>query len=305
MTRRVPRSAPVNARSVINTAQGTLGQPVLDALRCSVCGDRLAAAGRSLRCPAGHCFDIAKQGYVNLLHAKVPSGTADTAQMVAARVAFLGAGHYAPLADAVTRAASDAVAGPGLVVDAGAGTGYYLAAVLEALPKVSGLALDLSPHALRRAARAHPRLAAAVWNVWRPLPVASGCAALVLNIFAPRNGAEYRRILRPDGALLVVTPNQDHLAELAGLTDLLDVDPDKDRRVAATLAEHFRLVGREHRSFRMSLSAAEIRALIGMGPSAHHTSAAALDHITRALDVTASCTVAVYRPRGEVPDRDT
>lgn len=297
MTSEVPRNASVNVPSVINNEKGIFAASVIDALRCSLCGDRLQVFGRSLRCPEGHSFDIARQGYVNLLHAKVPAGTADTAQMVAARAAFLGAGHYAPLARSVTRAAAEAAPGPGLVIDAGAGTGYYLAAVLDELPDRLGLALDLSAYAVRRAARAHPRMAAAVWNVWEPIPVATGCAALVLNVFAPRNGSEYRRILRPDGALLVVTPNRDHLAELAGLTDLLEVDPDKNRRVAATLAEHFLLSGLQPCVFRMSLTAEEARTLIGMGPSAHHTSRASLDRITDTVDVTASCTVAVYRPR--------
>ncbi|MGH3516090.1 MAG: putative RNA methyltransferase [Haloechinothrix sp.] len=272
--------------------------PVLRALRCSLCGGALESTGRSLRCSAGHSFDIAKQGYVNLLHAKIVSGTADTAEMVASRVEFLAAGHYAPLAAAITRAAKAAAPHAELVVDAGAGTGYYLATVLDALPAATGLAVDVSASALRRAARAHPRAAAVVWNLWQPLPLTTGCVSLVLNVFAPRNGAEFRRILRSDGALLVVTPTRNHLAELASIADLLDVDPDKERRVSDALSEHFSLTALENCTFGLSLSAIAARALIGMGPNAHHASSARLDGITEPVEVTASCTVAVYRPRG-------
>lgn len=270
----------------------------VDALRCSVCGAPLHLTGRSLRCAEGHGFDIAKQGYVNLLHARVPSGTADSAEMVAARAEFLDADHFAPLAEAIAGVATAAVSTPGLVVDAGGGTGYYLAKVLDALPGATGLSFDLSAVASRRAARAHPRASAAVWNLWHPLPLAEGCASLVLNVFAPRNGAEFRRILRADGRLVVVTPTPEHLAELAELTRLLDVDPDKPRRVAAALNPHFTETAGEAVSFSLELTAAEVRSLIGMGPSAHHLRPGALESLPATVRVTASCTVAVYRPRG-------
>lgn len=280
-------------------AGGVLAPPVLAALRCSLCGDRLRSSARSVRCARGHTFDIAKQGYLNLLHAKVPAGTADTAPMVAARVSFLGAGHYAPLAAATARAAAEAAPAEGLVVDAGAGIGYYLTATLDALPQARGLALDVSAHALRRAAKAHPRIAAAVWNLWEPLPLRDGCAGVVLNVFAPRNGAEYRRILRPDGALVVVTPNRDHLSELRRVTTMLEVDPDKDGRVARALAEHFSLAAQQDCTFGLSLTAADASALIGMGPHAHHAPTEATLEIEEPFAVTASCTVSVYRPRSE------
>ena len=70
---------------------------------------------------------------------------------------------------------------------------------------VAGLAVDVSKPALRRAAQAHPRAAAIRADLWRRLPVSDGVAALILNVFAPRNGPEYHRVLRPDGLLLVVT----------------------------------------------------------------------------------------------------
>ena len=134
-----------------------LPHEVVALLRCPICRDSLTAADGSLRCVAGHTFDIARQGYVNLLGAT----TGDTAAMVADRAAFLAAGHYAPLAALVADWAASCV--DGLVVDAGAGTGYYLGAVLARRPS-AGLALDSSPHALRRAARVGERVGAVVWD---------------------------------------------------------------------------------------------------------------------------------------------
>src|SRR3954453_17777493 len=177
-------------------------------LRCPVCRESLSRAGQALRCARGHSFDMARQGYADLSAGRMPH-VGDSAQMVADRAAFLAAGHY----DFIAQALADAAEGD-FVLDAGTGTGNYLARVLDALPGAAGLGLDVSKPALRRAAKAHPRAAAVLADLWRPLPVADQAASVILDVFAPRNGAEFRRVLRPDGKLLVVTPGPDHLGEL-------------------------------------------------------------------------------------------
>ena len=96
--------------------------------RCPHCGETLEVGERAWRCANGHSFDVARQGYV-ALERKPARG--DTAEMVAARVAFLEAGHYGPIAEAIVAAAGAAQT----VVDLGAGPGYYLAAVLRANPR--------------------------------------------------------------------------------------------------------------------------------------------------------------------------
>lgn len=269
-------------------------------------------AGRTpgcLRCPRGHSFDIARQGYVHLAGRTPHSG--DTADMVASRMDFLAAGHYAFISTALAEAASagtgaDAGTGEGadaggpLVVDAGAGTGRHLAAVLDALPGAVGLALDASKPALRRAARAHPRAGAVLCDTWRRLPLADSSASVLLNVFAPRNGAEFRRVLRPDGLLLVVVPAVDHLTELITLLGLLRVDPEKPARVAAGLGAGFDLVGQSAHRRTLHLSRTHVRALVGMGPSAWHADPATLDRGIAALgpatEVTASILLCRYRP---------
>ena len=101
----------------------------------------LAAAGPAVRCPDGHSFDLARQGYVDLTGGRV-THDGDTADMVAARDTVLRAGHFAFVTEAL-----DACLPPshqGLIVDVGAGTGHHLAAVLEGRPGAHGLALDVS-----------------------------------------------------------------------------------------------------------------------------------------------------------------
>lgn len=286
---------------------------IVGRLRCPVCGEPLAEAtagtARALRCPRRHSVDVARQGYVNLLAGRAPHA-GDTAEMVAARADFLAAGHYdvisTALAEAATEAAARVGAAPGggaypLVVDAGAGTGRYLATVLAALPDAVGLALDVSKPALRRAARAHPRAAAALADTWQRLPLADASTAVLLNVFAPRNGAEFHRVLDPAGALLVVTPADDHLAELVGALDLLRVDPAKTDRVAESLGDRFGPETETGLRRELALTGPEVATLVGMGPSAWHTDPAGLAARVTALPepvrVTVSVRLTVWRPR--------
>jgi 23S rRNA (guanine745-N1)-methyltransferase len=275
---------------------------LLDVLRCPVCTADFEPDERVLCCGNGHSFDVARQGYVNLLTGTEKPGTADTSHMVAARAEFLAAGHYGPVVDAIAgRIAPDAQ----IVLDAGAGTGYYLTGVLEATPQAGGLALDISKFAARRAARAHPRIAAAVCDTWQALPVRDESADVILNVFAPRNGPEFARALNRDGVLTVVTPTRRHLAELAAELGMLDVDARKEARVERALAEHFEPVDRAELNFPLRLGTADVERLVQMGPSAWHLDAgeAARRAATLGTEVaaTASVTIASYRPRRRRP----
>jgi 23S rRNA (guanine745-N1)-methyltransferase len=271
-----------------------MNDAVLPYLRCPNCSSPLAAAGghpgpRHLRCVRGHSFDIAKQGYATLTAGRSPH-SGDSTEMIADRARFLAAGHYADIAEAVASAAVT----DGLVVDAGTGTGYYLARVLDERPTAIGLGLDVSKPALRRAARAHPRGSAALADLWRPLPLADASTSVILDVFAPRNGTEFRRVLRPDGVLVVVTPAADHLIELVEDFDLIHVDPDKADRVEERLGGEFVIAARRTLRTEMDLSAEEVRVLVGMTPSARHVSVEGL--ATGSRRVTAAVDLTVYRP---------
>jgi 23S rRNA (guanine745-N1)-methyltransferase len=266
---------------------------VVDLLRCPVCGDALGEAGGTLRCAAGHSFDIARQGYVNL----VP-GRADTPEMVEARDEFLRAGHFRPLTAALAEAARGAAAGDDLALDIGAGTGHHLAAVLDTLPGARGIAIDASPAALRRAARSHDRAAAVGADAWKPLPLRDGIAAIVLSVFAPRNPSEMARVLVPGGVLLAVTPTTRHLYELVGPLGLLSVPDDKEDRLDARLASHFELTSRRTIEHAMFLTRDECAQLVRMGPSAWHiderSAGEGLVALPDPLTVTASMTLSVF-----------
>jgi 23S rRNA (guanine745-N1)-methyltransferase len=267
---------------------------VIAHLRCPVCKGPLSPADRALRCPHGHSFDLSRQGYVDLSAGRaVHAG--DTAEMVAARETLLTAGHFDAISDAVTRVVSKERGG--LIVEVGAGTGRYLARALGT--QSCGLAVDVSKAALRRAARIAPRVAAVRADVWQGLPVADGAAEVVLDIFAPRSGAEFARILRPGGALVVVTPSPGHLIELVAALDLLGVDPAKPERLAASLAGWFTRESAQQLTKPLRLTRTDAVALVGMGPSAWHIDPAAvatkLDEMAEPVEATLAVELSVWR----------
>jgi 23S rRNA (guanine745-N1)-methyltransferase len=163
------------------------------------------------------------------------------------------------------------------VIDIGCGTGYYLRGVLAALnaPELRALAVDLSAAAVARTVRSGAGAGSAstaglVADVWSPLPIRDGAGDVVINVFAPRNPAEFHRILVPGGMLAVVVPHPTHLQELRAAGLALEVHGNKTADLVASLAGLFVLESSEDLSTVLSLAPEDVAALIGMGPSSHH-----------------------------------
>ena len=188
---------------------------------CPLCGKSLTQRNHSLYCEKGHCFDLSKEGYANLLpvgqkHAKFPG---DDPGMVAARSQFLAAGYYQPLRRILEQAVLDFCRGRAepVIVDCGCGEGYYTARLYHHLreeglsPRVAGF--DISKFALRRAAKQLPQGEFAVASVHR-IPLGSHTADLLVNVFSPLDIGEFHRIVKPKGGFFYVVPGARHLWEL-------------------------------------------------------------------------------------------
>jgi len=249
-------------------------------LRCPVCEKNLEPAGRlTLGCSTRHRFDVNKRGYVNL----VRGGSAligDSAAMLDARADVLDSGLYSPIASAIVDALRAASArhetgGDYRVVDAGVGTGYYLKRALDGAPHARGLAMDLSPVAVARATRNVDAVDGLVADTWSALPIRDAVCNAVLNVFAPRNIPEFHRILAPGGSLIVVVPLPEHLAELRVDGRMLGIPSDKSATVIDAAAPFFTVNDIVTVRSTIDVTPAIASALIGMGPSAHHTAAEA------------------------------
>jgi 23S rRNA (guanine745-N1)-methyltransferase len=240
-----------------------------------------------LACPAGHCFDIAREGYVNLLppQHRIRGMDGDTAPMLRARRRFLQAGHFAPLLDLLAGLASAALgdtppvpsppSGP-CVLDVGCGEGYYIGGIAARFgatpgtgPRPSFLGMDLSKAAARMAARRYPGVTFLVGDVNRRICLPDASASLLLNVFSPRNPAEFERIVVPGGLGLIAIPEGRHLRSLREGLGLLDIPEDKERRLLEKLAG-FRLVDRRALRYPLTLPPPAVNDLVAMSPNAWH-----------------------------------
>ncbi len=231
----------------------------------------------ALACAASHSFDIARQGYVSLLDGRSSGLRSDTADMVAARRRVHGAGIFGPVQTAICTVISESVArsgvgGTGTILDAGAGTGDYLAAVLRAVPTARGIGIDLSKYCARAISRSNERAAAVVADIWRDIPIVDDGVDVVCSVFSPRNLGEFARILAPGGLIVAVTPQPGHLAEIGAPMGMLGIDAGKDDRLRDDLSNHAEVVEQRPIEYRVELDAQQVCDIVAMGPNAFHQS---------------------------------
>jgi len=192
-------------------------------LSCPLDGAVLSQQAGRLSCAQGHSFDIARQGYVNLLPVqnKKSRQPGDSKEMVAARSAFLESGVYQPIVAALVDQLLAQLPDQGRVrvMDAGCGEGYYTAALAQALSEarpaleVEWLGLDISKYAIQAAARRDPAITWVVGSNRQP-PVAPHSLDLILCAFGFHCFDGFNAALKPDGRILLVDPGEKHLLEL-------------------------------------------------------------------------------------------
>jgi 23S rRNA (guanine745-N1)-methyltransferase len=243
----------------------------LHLLRCPVCHTHLEREGAILRCAHSHTFDIAKEGYVNLLLKKQ---TGDTKEMVQARRSFLERGFYQPLADMLNMLVSTYLREQALpinVLDAGCGEGYYLGR-LQQQEQICLLGLDVAKDAIRMAAKRYPAATFVVANLKERLVVADESIHVLLNIFAPRNPAEFARVMMRAGRLIVVIPGAEHMAQLRSTLPLLQIEGNKQQHVVEQFAPYFTLLDAVPVSYELELQEEEVQQLVMMTPNYWHLS---------------------------------
>ncbi len=259
--------------------------PLFGRLCCPLDGQLLTLQERSWRCPAGHCFDVAGQGYVNLLPVqnKRSRDPGDSKEMVAARRRYLESGVYAPVAAGVARLLMDGLEGqaPYACLDAGCGEGYYLRRLQERDERgeLALIGLDISKWAVMAGARSSPGMRWLVGsNAHLPVPEASLDALICMFGFPVYE--EFRRALKPGGLLLQVEAGADHLVELRRI---IYPSLKAEKPPSQEPPEGFSLEADERLSFAIALrSQAQIADLLLMTPHLFRASVQGLEQ-ARAL----------------------
>lgn len=167
---------------------------------------------KSLLCGAGHCFDFAKSGYVNIALAK--SGAGDSKECVKSRTDFLSLGYYEPIADKLCSLARKYVSDEKCtVIDAGCGEGYYTLKLARTFGSGNTVGFDLSKFAVEHGAKASCRrenVFFAVASVF-DMPVRDECADVITSVFAPCAETEFSRVLKRGGVLITASAGRNHL----------------------------------------------------------------------------------------------
>ena len=261
-------------------------------LICPICHLPLAQEGRSLRCGRNHSFDVARQGYVNLLpvQQKRSLNPGDTREQVLSRRAFLEIDSYAPIVEAV-KAAAQGHSGP--ILDVGCGEGYYAVRVAEFLgAELTGL--DISKEAVRCAAAKY-KGRRWICGTAAHLPIPDDSVGVLMSMFALTMPLEFSRVLKKDGIFIQVLAAQAHLMGLKSI-----IYPEillKEKDSVPTL-EGFSLVSSTPVRFEFTVEGPQIANLLSMTPHFWRISAEGAKRLkqTQSLTDTASCVVNVYRP---------
>ncbi|MCI7730366.1 putative RNA methyltransferase [Enorma burkinafasonensis] len=260
-------------------------------LACPVCGEALSVAGTALRCSAGHSFDIARQGYVNLLTDSHRNQSYDRASFEKRREVF-ASGIYDGIADALCEIVGEHAAGKEFaadgeradangclrVLDAGCGEGYFARAV-AARTAAQVAAFDISKDSVQLAAGADAADGIA-WFVadLAAIPVRDHAIDCVLDVFSPAHYGEFRRVLAPEGIVVKVVPTENHLRELRErAAGQLAHDEYSNERVIEHFEESCELVSTRRVSRTQELSPEALEALVAMTPLLFHVDRAAID----------------------------
>lgn len=261
-------------------------------LICPLCGAELRREEHQYRCERNHSFDIARQGYVNLLavQQKRSKNPGDTKEQVASRRSFLDGGFYAPIAAALCDTARElGAAGP--ILDIGCGEGYYSAQLAKAL-ETELVGIDISKEAVRAAAGKYKD---ALWLCASAahLPVPNGSAGCITSLFALTMPEEFRRVLQEDGLFFQVLAAEDHLLGLKSI-----IYPELKHKEKDSIPEipGFMRIKTLPIRFTFTVEGAQVQNLLSMTPHVFRISKEGAQRLaaTEKLTDTASCVLNVY-----------
>jgi len=235
---------------------------------CPVCSETLVRSGRSYTCRNRHNFDLSKEAYLSLLHGRNNyQQVGDDKRMIQARVRVHQLPAFLELAKAMTGFC------PQLnprhsILDIGCGDGFFLDQMTRSAPTpCQGVGIDISKEALAKAARNYPSLFFVRTDASHiRLPFENSSFELVLSVFAPRPIDEIQRVLRADGAWLIVTATQDHLKEIRAFLPLAAIGTGK---LEAPTSRAYSILKSGALNQELLVAGQDLVAMVEMSPSIH------------------------------------
>ena len=260
---------------------------------CPYCQNPLSVGDKSYTCELNHNFDLSKEGYLNLLpvNKKKSKSPGDNEMMILARRQFLELGYYKPLIKSLITVIKDDLSfGNNKIsaLDSGCGEGYYSENALNITGfdnKIIGT--DISKHAIKSAAKKYKNNFYFVSSVYN-LPIASKSINLILSVFAPNHPEEFQRVLSENGYLIIVSPGENHLKELAEL--IYDSFRPHQNNIVEQMPDSFNTVLCKRTTFKIQIKeSAHLLMLLKMTPYYWNTSKESLEKINKCNDINITC----------------
>lgn len=266
----------------------------MNQLACPKCHQQLKLIGNSYKCNAGHCYDLAKSQYINLLlnPDKSTNHPGDSKESLIARKAYLNKGYY----DVILQSVIDCInqykqSDDFHILDLGCGEGYYTQAMKKQFLKSDIYGLDISKEAINMATKYTKDVTWIVGNS-KNIPILDHSLDFVSALFTVVNLDELKRVTKSKGHIIHVTANPRHLIELKELIyDEIKVKSDKYIRLDLKTIKHFDLVKTVHIDNRE-----DALNLLKMTPHYYHIKKekrGVLDTL-QALDITIDVKITVY-----------
>lgn len=275
-------------------------------LACPIDGKPLEHSDRQFVCENGHTYDIARQGYVNLLPVqyKRSKQPGDSKAMVIARTHFLESGIYQPIATRLNEIVLTQIINDKdvCILDAGCGEGYYFNSLLNFLSdntassNVSLIGLDISKDAIVHATK-RTKLVSWVVGTNRQPPILDESVDAVLCMFGFLSTEGFNKILKPGGLIILVDPGSEHLKELREII-YPEVNKQTTTDCSQTVIDGFTPVKSERLQFKENISTNElVNHLLVMTPHFYRASKEGRDIACKLpeLDITVDVTFNVLQ----------
>ena len=266
-------------------------QPII----CPYCQNPLlATSNKNFACELNHSFDVSKEGYINLLpvNQKKSKSPGDNEMMILARRNFLELGFYDPLIEHIKTIIKEAITFDDnhfVALDAGCGEGYYSEKVMNNIPGLTSqiIGTDISKYAVKNAAKKYKDNFYFVSSVFN-LPVATESIDLILSIFSPIHPEGFKRLLTKDGYVIVVSPGENHLKEMAEL--IYDNFREHENNVIEKMTPTLELHATKKATFNIHITDVEsLLILLKMTPYYWKTTEEKLAKIKSCNDINITC----------------
>lgn len=241
-----------------------MNKKYLSYLRCPLCHSPFEIVNKSLICQSGHCFDIAKKGYINFSQRRKDRVYGH--DLFKNRAEVFEMGLFVPIITNLNQLISEYIfPANSILLDVGCGEGYYTKNI-NYLNCAGRVGLDLAKEGIMMASTKDKEGLYVVADLAN-IPIADDSVGLILDIFTPANYKEFKRVLMPEGIIIKAIPREGYLKELRKVASgLLRKEEYDSSEVGQYTERNISIMASKRVSYTKSISIDEAKKIASMTP---------------------------------------